>query len=41
MIQQDEKWPGSRHKAAALVVLVQGFITTKMVAYRLALRELR
>jgi hypothetical protein len=31
----------SRHRAAGLVILVQGFITKKMVASRLALRELR
>jgi len=39
-IQQDEKQLDSRHKAEGLVILVQGFITQKMVASRLALREL-
>ena len=40
-IQQDEKSPDLRHKAEELVILVQGFITQKMVASRPALRELR
>jgi len=40
MVQQDEKCADSRHKAAGLVALVQGFITKKMCAYRHALREL-
>ncbi len=39
-IQQDEKSPYLRHKAEELAILLQGFITQKMVASRLALREL-
>jgi len=38
--QQNEKQLYSRHEAEGLVILVQGFITKKMVVYRLALREL-
>mgnify|MGYP006981145996 CR=1 FL=1 len=41
MTQQEEKTPYFRHKAEGLVILIQGFITTKRVAYPLALRELR
>ena len=39
--QQEEKYLYSRHEAERLVILVQGFITKKMVTSRLALRELR
>ena len=39
MIQQDEKLAYSRHKAQGLVTLIPSFITTKMLAYHLALRE--
>ncbi len=39
-IQRDEKPPYLRHKVEELAILVQGFITQKMVASRHALREL-
>jgi hypothetical protein len=37
--QQEKKPRYSRHKGAGLVALIQGFITTKSVAYPLALRD--
>ena len=37
--QQDEKHPYLRHETVGLVILVQGFITRKMDASRLALWE--
>jgi len=39
-LQQNEKQPYSRHQAEEIVTLVQGFKTMKVVASRLALREL-
>ena len=38
-IGQDKKQPYSRREAAGLVILVQGFITIKMVVSCLALWE--
>ena len=40
-LQQDKKQLYSRHKVAGLVILVQGFRTQKVVAYRLALWEFK